>query len=413
MNRKLSAAIILVILIGGFVLIKYKRTPISKIENPILTSDYSIDQYATNLDGPRVMEFDAKGRMIISETKAGKIIIVEDKNKNGMIEDQEKAVLLSNLKSPHGLAFYTDKKTSITYIYVAETQQVNRYVYDVNAGVVAGKGENIAKFPEGGRHYTRTISFGPNLRKSPIISGNGAVDTLSETKLYISVGSSCDACVEDSWKRATILESDPEGNFLAEFAGGLRNSVFFTFNLDTKELWATEMGRDNLGDNLPPDEINIIKAPDKNEQFGAKRYGWPFCYGNKVKDATFNPGTYTRKDLSEDCSTTIAPVIEIPAHSAPLGLIFVKSDKFPKDWQGDLLVAYHGSWNRNEKIGYKIARFKKDADDKYQYAGDLVSGWLKDGVVSGRPVDLKFGPDGSLYVSDDYSGTVYKITYLR
>ncbi|KKR09022.1 MAG: L-sorbosone dehydrogenase [Parcubacteria group bacterium GW2011_GWC1_39_29] len=413
MNRKLSAAIILVILIGGFVLIKYKRTPISKIENPILTSDYSIDQYATNLDGPRVMEFDAKGRMIISETKAGKIIIVEDKNKNGMIEDQEKAVLLSNLKSPHGLAFYTDKKTSITYIYVAETQQVNRYVYDVNAGVVAGKGENIAKFPEGGRHYTRTISFGPNLRKSPIISGNGAVDTLSETKLYISVGSSCDACVEDSWKRATILESDPEGNFLAEFAGGLRNSVFFTFNLDTKELWATEMGRDNLGDNLPPDEINIIKAPDKNEQFGAKRYGWPFCYGNKVKDATFNPGTYTRKDLSEDCSTTIAPAIEIPAHSAPLGLIFVKSDKFPKDWQGDLLVAYHGSWNRNEKIGYKIARFKKDADDKYQYAGDLVSGWLKDGVVSGRPVDLKFGPDGSLYVSDDYSGTVYKITYLR
>jgi glucose/arabinose dehydrogenase len=109
----------------------------------------------------------------------------------------------------------------------------------------------------------------------------------------------------------------------------------------------------------------------------------------------------------------VAPVIELPAHSAPLGLVFVKSDKFPSDWQGDLLVAYHGSWNRSEPTGYKIARFKKGTNGKYEYVGDLVSGWLSDGKVSGRPVDLKFGPDGALYVSDDYAGVVYRIEYQK
>ena len=186
-------------------------------------------------------------------------------DKNGIAE--AKKTLLSGLNKPHGLAFYGSGNT--TYLYVAETQQVARYTYDVKSGtVISIKGENVTNLPSAGRHFTRTISFGPNFRETPLLTGKKGDTTLSQTKLYISVGSSCDVCVETTtWKRAAILESDPDGKiFTAEFAGGLRNSVFFTFHPKTKEIWATEMGRDNLGDNLPPDEINILEK--------GKNYGW-------------------------------------------------------------------------------------------------------------------------------------------
>jgi len=416
LNKRISIPVAGVVILAVALFFVFKKTDVNPTaQGLVLPDEFKIEIYADKLDGPRVIEFDNRGRMLVSQTKAGNVLIIEDKDKNGSIQDDEKSILLNNLKSPHGLAFYTNKKTNKTYLYVAETNQVNRYVYDITQGKITGKGENILKLPDDGKHFTRTIAFGPNFRKEPILSGNQGqgINTLTDIKLYISVGSSCDVCIEDTWKRAVIMESDPEGSYMAEFAGGLRNSVFFTFNPDTKEIWATEMGRDNLGDNMPPDEINIIKAPDKSDEFGAKRYGWPFCYGNKIKDTSFVPGKYTRTDIYEDCSKTMTPVIEIPAHSAPLGLAFIKSEKFPSDWQGDLIVAYHGSSNKSEPTGYKIARFKKDNSGNYKYAGDLVSGWLKDGKISGQPVDLKFGSDGVLYVSDDYAGLIYKIIFTN
>ena len=233
---------------------------------------------------------------------------------------------------------------------------------------------------------------------------------MSKTKLYIGVGSSCDVCLESSWKNAAILESDPIGSFTAEFAGGLRNSVFFTFHPETKEIWATEMGRDNLGDNLPPDEINVVKVADQENKFGARRFGWPFCYGNQIKDKTFNPAKVDRLDIPTDCRQTEPSTIELPAHSAPLGLAFVPSAAgWPKEWRNNLLVAYHGSWNRSEPTGYKIVRFIVDKNGKVVATEDFISGWLKDGKILGRPVDLKFGPDGVLYISDDTAGLVYRI----
>ena len=238
---------------------------------------------------------------------------------------------------------------------------------------------------------------------------------MSKDKLYISVGSSCNVCVETAtWKRATILESDPEGNYTAELAGGLRNSVFFTFHPTTKEMWATDMGRDNLGDELPPDEVNIIKAAEPQDEYGAKRYGWPFCYGDKIKDKSFNPAKVERKDIPQDCSKTYSPSIEIPAHSAPLGLAFIDNKNWPADWQHDLLVAYHGSWNRSEPRGYKIVRFELDEtgnllQSKNQDGKDFITGFYDDKNTLGRPVDLKFGPDGALYISDDQTGTIYRV----
>jgi len=409
-NRKVIIIVVLVIILAIVVFVFEKTRNGQITQNLLLPEGFKIETFADKLNGPRVIEFDATGRMLVSETKVGDILVIEDKSKDGIIQDNEKSVLLNGLKSPHGSAFYTDTKTSKTYLYIAETNKVDRYLYDINTGKVSGNPENIVNLPEGGDNYVRTIAFGPNFRKKPILTGRTSIDTLVPIKLYISVGSSCNVCVEDSWKRASILESDPDGGYLAEFAGGLRDSEFFTFNPITKEIWATEIGRSGLGENLPPDEIDIIKAPDDNDKFGAKRYGWPFCYGNKIKDLAFNPGSYSRTDLFEDCSKTVAPTIEIPAHSVPMGLAFISSASgWPAQWQGNLIVAYHGSGT----TGYKIARFSKDENGKYINTGDLVSGWLKNGKILGQPVDLKFGPDKALYVSDDYSGAIYRVTFTK
>lgn len=384
-----------------------------------LPDNLSISIFAKDLQGPRVITFDPKGRMLVSEPKEGKVLILEDKDKNGSADDQR--VLLQGLKSPHGLAFYTDPKNKVVYLYVAETNQVSRFVYDSAKGEVPSPlGHNIANLPADGVHFTRTIAFGPNFRKEQIIGGKSEVNTQVPIKLYISVGSSCNVCVEtETWKRAAILESDPEGSFTAEFAGGLRNSVFFAFHPETKEMWATEMGRDNLGDELPPDEVNIIRVAEEGNKFGARRYGWPFCYGNRVEDKTFKPDKVDRVDIPTNCSQTEPATIDLPAHSAPLGLAFVPSGGgWPKEWKNDLLVAYHGSWNRSEPTGYKVVKFKVNEKGQVSGTEDFISGWLAADNPStgsgqaktlGRPVDLKFGPDNVLYISDDAAGVVYKV----
>ena len=376
---------------------------------------FRVTKFAEGLINPRVIAFDPNGRMLISEPKEGKVLVLEDLDSDGTAES--KRVVLENLRLPHGLAFYTDPKTKIVYLYVAETHQVARFVYDVAKGLVPSAiGKNIANLPADGRHFSRTIGFGPNYRTSQIIGGKSDVNTQVPTKLYISVGSFCDVCVEtETWKRAVILESDPEGTFTAEFAGGLRNSVFFTFHPETKEIWATEMGRDNLGDELPPDEINIVKVAGEEHKYGARRYGWPFCYGDRVTDRTFKPGKVDRIDIPADCSQTEPATIELPAHSAPLGLAFVPKDGgWPKEWAGDLLVAYHGSWNRSQPRGYKIVRFDLDKNGKLlqpknQDGADFITGFYDGKNTLGRPVDLKFGPNGALYISDDSAGMIYRV----
>src|SRR3989344_1954340 len=396
---------------------------------------FEISVVARGLENPRVIVFDSKGRMLISETKAGRVSILDFSTVLGASGGFEnKRVLIDGLKSPHGLDFYKDTKTGTVYLYVAETHRVNRYSYDAGVGkLISTTGENIVNLPAdggpaspAGGHFTRTIAFGPNFRTKQILEGT-SVNTQVDTKLYISIGSSCDVCEESTWKRAAILESDSEGSYTAEFAGGLRNSVFFVFHPVTKEIWATEMGRDNLGDDLPPDEINIIKVAGPEHKFGARRYGWPFCYGDKVKDKKFNPKKWERIDITDDCSQTEPPVIEIPAHSAPLGLAFVPSNSlttsdgrgtsdvkiWPKEWGGDLLVAFHGSWNRSELTGYKVVRYDLDKNGNVisQAPVDFISGWISDNKkeVYGRPLDLKFDNGGNLYISDDVTGVIYRV----
>lgn len=368
-----------------------------------LPDGFSIKAFAEKLEDPRVIAFDPAGNMVVSETSAGKVILLKDGNKDGIADETK--VLLENLNKPHGLAFYNNGKSD--FLYVAETNKVSRYLYDgKNSAILSKTVEDITDLPADGEHFTRTIAIGKNLLKEPIISGPMGAATMSPIKLYISVGSSCNACIENTWKRAAMLESDPEGTFTAQFASGLRNAVFFVFHPKTGEIWATEMGRDYLGDDLPPDEVDIIR-------FG-KSYGWPYCYGDKVRDLKFIDPIPQGNSwvITNDCSKTESPVVKISAHSAPLGLAFVTNKKWPAEWQNNLLVAYHGSSNRTTPVGYKIARFIVDEKGNVSGSADFITGWLgNSGKIYGRPVDLKFGPDGALYVSDDTAGVIYKIEY--
>jgi len=326
---------------------------------------FSISIFAQNVPGARVLAFDQDGNLWVSRTAQGVISMIELKDgKAGSVKD-----VFSGLDRPHGLAF--DPADPDT-LYFAENDKISK----VRIG--QGEPQKIADLPDDGGHFTRTLIF----------SGNG--------RLFVSVGSSCNACDEKDNRRASIFTLDREGRNFRKIAGGLRNSVFMTMEPRTGQLWATEMGRDYLGDNLPPDEINIIKD--------SKNYGWPYCYGNRVHDPDFDPSGLR----GQFCQQTEPAHIEVPAHSAPLGLAFV-SLNWPAEYQNDLLVAYHGSWNRSKPTGYKVVRYKLDENGNNLGGEDFITGWLVDGNIYGRPVDIVFDKDGAMFISDDKAGVIYRL----
>lgn len=293
----------------------------------------------------------------------GRVYALPDQDGNG-VPDEVRTVL-SGLRLPHGLAFHAG------YLYVAEEGSVSRYPY-LGSGLV-GVRETIASLPTGGGHRSRTIVFGSN------------------SMMYVSVGSECNACTTGDPGTAVIWEFNDDGSGGHVFARGLRNAVGLATHPETGALWATENGRDFLGDNLPPDEVNIIRE--------GGNYGWPYCYGDRVNDPS-HP-TY-------DCASTIAPIHRTQAHSAPLGLRFIPSS-FSTAWTGDVLVARHGSWNRSQPVGYDVIRLNVDGS---VVTGEeqFITGWRSaDGRTLGRPVDVIFGADGALYVSDDFADRIYRI----
>ncbi len=315
---------------------------------------------------PRVLAQDPNGVIVASLTSEGKVVALADKNGDGISDQQIN--ILTGLNSPHGLLFDGND------LYVAESGRVSRYYYDKNTFKVSQKKE-LFQLPTGGGHFTRTIKvFGD--------------------KLYTSVGSSCNVCNEKDKNRAAVLVSDLDGNNLRVYASGLRNTVFFTRD-SSGRIWGNDMGRDLLGDNLPPDELNIISEGN---------YGWPYCYGQKIRDGSFEGGT-----KENYCVNTKPPIFEYPAHVAPLGITFISSDLFSPSDQGSLLVAMHGSWNSSVPVGYKIVKLSILGGEVTQVE-DFITGFIKNGEVLGRPVDLMFDNKGYLYISDDKSGLIYVVS---
>jgi glucose/arabinose dehydrogenase len=341
-----------------------------------LPEGFSMSVFAKNTPGARVV-LDVGDALIVSLTTAGKIVRLVDADKNGIAERVEE--LARGLNKPHGLALRTTG--NLRFVYVAELQQLSRYELSAE-GKLMNK-TKLTSLPSGGRHFTRTI-----LRK----------DVPSESDIYLSIGSSCDVCNEKDARHGTVQIWN--GSEMKPYAQGLRNAVFMTYGPDGK-IWVTEMGRDFLGDELPPDEINVLEAE--------KNYGWPTCYGQNIHDTQFDKNTYIRNPCMEPFE--MPSKIDLPAHSAPLGLAFIPADKgWPKEYEGNLLVAFHGSWNRSEPTGYKVRRFVLDANGNVVKDEDFISGWLDDAAVLGRPVDLKFDNNGTLFISDDRAGLVYRVT---
>lgn len=310
---------------------------------------YSLSIYARDLGSPRDLVLDPNGVVLTSLTSSGRVVAVVG---NTIVD------VASGLNRPHGLAFSGGK------IYIAETDQVAVYDYDLVNHRATNK-HKIIDLPGGGVHFTRSL-------------------LVKDGKIYVSTGSDCNACIESDPRRAAIWVANLDGSGFRLFASGLRNSVFMALKPNSNEIWATNMGRDYLGDDLPPDTVNIIKD-------GAN-YGWPYCYGNKVTDSQTNPN-----NSKFDCSKMEAPKLAFQAHSAPLGLAFLGED---------LLVSYHGSWNRSVPTGYKVVKFHNGIQE------DFISGWLQpNGDVLGRPVDILI-KGTEIYISDDKSGVIYLLKPL-
>jgi glucose/arabinose dehydrogenase len=309
------------------------------------------------------MTLESDGSVYASRPSAGLVVRLRDLNHDGVAD--EITTVKNNLNGPHGLAFRGDT------LYVAETNEVIRLVPPAMASQIV-----VPTVPTGG-HTSRTILF--------------RGDTL-----FLSVGSSCNVCLESDPRRAAITAYRADGSGEQVYATGLRNSVGLAVNPGTNEIWATNNDRDYLGDDLPPDRVNIL------QQSGF--YGWPQCYLPGKANPEF------AADASR-CGAAIGPAAELPAHVAPLGLAFYQGSAFPRVYHGALFVAEHGSWNRSTPIGYQVVWIPTAGGRPSGAPRVFVSGWLEGSSFWGRPVDLLPISDGSLLISDDQGGRIYRVSY--
>lgn len=331
---------------------------------------FAVSVFAAGLDSPRLMAFDRQGRLFVSLPSEGQVVVLPDEDGNGVADRQ--VVFARGLTRPHGLAFSRDE------LIVAETGRVIAINLKKEASsVVAGPMRVLSsEIPSGGSHWSRSV----------VASADGT--------LYISAGSSCNACVEDEPKRASVMRLR-KGRAIEIYARGLRNTVGLAMHPDTDELWGVDNGRDWLGDDLPPEELNLIKEGGD--------YGWPYCYGDKVHDKDY--GTAAR------CASTEPPVVMMQAHSAPLGISFGDGLGFPAEFKDALYIAFHGSWNRSKATGYKLVAVPFKEGAPVGGTIDFITGWFYGTRPWGRPVAPIVGPDGALYVSDDYAGAIYRVVY--
>jgi glucose/arabinose dehydrogenase len=336
-----------------------------------LPAGFTVNTFASGIENARMLRFTSAGDLLVSSPREGKIFLLErDQNGDGMADGR--SVLLSDLNRPHGIALHDG------WLYVAETDAILRVRFDAATRTVSGTPERIVKnLPTGGNHWTRTIDVGP------------------DGKLYVSVGSSCNAC-EDDKRRAAILRFDLDGKNEEVYATGLRNAVDFAWQPGTGDLYATDNGRDLLGDDFPPCEL------DRVVQGGF--YGWPYANGDRVPDPDNGKGH------EAEIARSIPPVHGFQAHVAPLGMTFYTGTMFPERYRGAIFVAQHGSWNRSKKSGYQVVVLFLDGHGGAREE-PFMTGFEIDEQVYGRPVDVEVGADGALNVSDDFTGSIYRVAY--
>lgn len=334
-----------------------------------LPPGFEIDVFAQGFTDPRFMAVAPDGTLFLAERGADRIVALPDPQHTG--KAAERRVVVEGLNNPSSLIFHDGM------LYIGEESQVSRFTLDEQHRVTERE-VVIPDLPEGGNHITRTVLIGP------------------DNMLYVSVGSTCNVCQEEDERRAAIWVYNLDGSDGHLYARGLRNAVGMAVNPWNDEIWVTNNGRDYLGDDSPPETIYALE--DDGD------YGWPHCHAGDIIDPEFGQ--------NGSCEGVIPPLAKMQAHSAPLGLTFYNNDAFPQEYQG-LFVAFHGSWNRSEPTGFKVVFVPLDEQGNISgQLQDFATGWLiNEDNRSGRPTDVVAGPDGSLYVSDDAAGLIYRITY--
>ncbi|MDH5176540.1 MAG: PQQ-dependent sugar dehydrogenase [Gammaproteobacteria bacterium] len=335
-----------------------------------IADGFRLEVYSTDVPLARWPLATSAGDLIIARTRGDEVVLLE-RDSNGDGKPDAVRTLLPRVEHPHGLALHDG------WLYVGELAGIGRIRFDAATGQVSGTYERIVTdFTGDGFHQTKTIGFGP------------------DGLLYVTQGSTCNVCVEKDSRRATMMRMQPDGTQREIFATGLRNSVGFDWAPWDGALYATENGRDLLGDDLPPDELNRIEQ--------GKFYGWPFAYGNGVPDPDLGKGH------EDEIARTTAPVHAFRAHNAPLGIAFLRGADLPPAYARTALVALHGSWNRSELDGYKVVALDWQPDGQI-VERDFITGFKNADGILGRPAGIAQGPDGAIFVTDDYAGVVYRV----
>ena len=337
-------------------------------------ADLQVSLYASGLPNARLMALGPHNDVFVGSWYAGTVSVLL--NRKGGREATQAVTLLSGLTVPNSVAYRNG------LLYVAEEGQVSAWNYNASAVQASNQRTLVSTLPVGGRHLTRSLA----------IAADGS--------LFVSVGSSCNECV-DYANRGVIMHYAANGAGGQVYASGLRNAVGLAVQPGTGRLWSDDNGQDLLGDNIPADEIDLIKK-------GAN-YGWPYCYGNGQRD-------FTVSAAASYCARTTNPAVSLQAHSAPLGIAFYAGTKLPARYRGGIFVAYHGSESRSQATGYKVVFIPINGT----HAGapqDVVTGWLPAGATTaagawGRPVGLVVAADGSLLISDDRNGVIYRLSAL-
>jgi glucose/arabinose dehydrogenase len=337
-----------------------------------LPPGFEIGLYASRVYGARSMVVSPKGILFVGTRKEGNVYAVIDHNNDHRAD--EVITIARGLNSPNGVAFKNGS------LYVAEINRILRYD-DIENRLKNPPKPVIVNdsLPKEKHHGWKFIRFGP------------------DEMLYVPVGAPCNICDSEDKRFATIMRLQTNGKNPEIFAHGVRNTVGFDWHPVTKELWFTDNGRDWMGDDRPPDELN--HAPIKGMHFG-----YPYCHGSDVKDPKFG--------LDRSCGEFAKPAIELGPHVAALGMRFYTGEMFPSSYQNRIFIAEHGSWNRTVPVGYRVTTVTLEGNKASKYEV-FAEGWLDGALVYGRPVDVLVMNDGSLLVSDDRADAIYRISYRK
>ncbi len=346
-----------------------QQLPPSEYDFISLPAGFTITTYAEDIPGARSLCLTPGGVLFVGSRRAGNVYALQDLDGDGRAE--KKHIIASGLNMPNGVAFRDGA------LYVAEVNRILRFD-EIESNLTSPPEPVIIRddLPTEQHHGWKFIRFGP------------------DGKLYVPVGAPCNICESEDERFAAILRMDPDGSNLEIFAHGVRNTVGFDWHPDTGVLWFTDNGRDLMGDDIPPDELN--RAPRAGLHFG-----YPYCHGGDIPDPEFGE--------KRSCNEFVPPAMKLGPHVASLGMRFYTGTAFPKSYHKQIFIAEHGSWNRTVPIGYRVTLVRVVNGEAVEYT-PFASGWLgENGEVRGRPVDVEVMPDGSLLVSDDRADRIYRI----